>query len=178
MILPVHFAGMPCEMNELKKIAKMNNLKIVEDAAHAAGSEYKKKKIGSFGHSTIFSFHMAKVVSGVEGGCIVTNDRNIAKKAKLIRTHGDSSQYSHKTFGLNFRISDIHSAIIFEQLKKINRFLQHREKLAKKYKDELNQFEFQEIPDFVSKHPYMLFGLLAPQKLRNSLNNFLQKYGI
>jgi len=177
-ILPVDISGMPIDVNAFQDLAKEKNLILIQDSAESIGATYKNKKIGSFGHSTIFSFHMAKVVSGVEGGCIVTNDSDVAKKAKLIRSHGDSSQYTHKMFGLNFRISDLHSVIISEQLKKINRFLQHRDKLAKKYKDELNKFEFQEIPDFVSRHPYMLFGLLTPQKHRNNLNIFLQKNGI
>lgn len=177
-IMPVDVSGMPIDVNAFQDLAKENNLLLIQDSAESIGAEYKNKKIGSFGHSTIFSFHMAKVVSGIEGGCIVTNDKNIANKTKLIRSHGDSSQYLHKMFGLNFRISDLHSAIILEQLKKINRFIRHREKLAKKYKDELNHFEFQEIPNFVSRHPFMLFGLLTPKKHRNSLNQYLQKSGI
>jgi len=177
-VMPVDVSGMPIDVNAFQDLVNEKNLFLIQDSAEAIGAEYKNKKIGSFGHSTIFSFHMAKVVSGVEGGCIVTNDSNIAKKAKLIRSHGDTGQYNHKIFGLNFRISDLHSIIIFEQLKKINQFLQHREKLAKQYKDELNQFEFQKIPDFVSRHPYMLFGILNPKKYRNSLNKFLQKNGI
>ena len=174
-IMPVDVSGMPVDVDSFRELAKEKNLILIQDSAEGIGAKYKQKKIGSFGHSTIFSFHIAKVVTGVEGGCIVTNDNEIAQKARLIRSHGDAGQYVHKIFGLNFRISDLHSAIILEQLKKIDRFLQHRAKLAKKYKDELHQFEFQEIPDFVSRHPYMLFGLLTPKKYRNSLNKYLQK---
>ena len=177
-ILPVDVSGMPIDVNAFQDLANEKDLVLIQDSAESIGAEYKQKKIGSFGHSTIFSFHMAKAVSGIEGGCIVTNDSNIAKKAKLIRSHGDANQYDHKVFGLNFRISDLHSAIILAQLKKIDRFLQHREHLSKIYKDELHQFEFQEIPDFVSRHPYMLFGLLTHKKQRNNLNNYLQKNGI
>jgi len=177
-ILPVDVSGMPIDVNAFQDLANEKDLVLIQDSAESIGAEYKQKKIGSFGHSTIFSFHMAKVVSGIEGGCIVTNDEEIAKKAKLIRSHGDAGQYNHKIFGLNFRISDLHSAIILEQLKKISKFLQHRDNLAKIYKDELHQFEFQEIPDFVSLHPYMLFAILTPKNIRDSLNQYLNKNGI
>ena len=81
-IIPVDVSGMPVDVNAFKTLAKEKNLILIQDSAESIGATYKNKKIGSFGHSTIFSFHMAKVVSGVEGGCIVTNDRNIAKKAE------------------------------------------------------------------------------------------------
>lgn len=177
-ILPVDVSGMPIDVNAFQELVDKKNLILIQDSAEGIGAKYKNKNIGSFGHSTIFSFHMAKVVAGVEGGCIVTNDSKIAKKAKLIRSHGDAGQYFHKIFGLNFRISDINSSIIFEQLKKMNKFLLHRANLAKIYKDELSKFNFQQIPDYVSRHPYMLFALLVPKKQRNSLYNYLQKNGV
>jgi len=177
-ILPVDVSGMSIDIEAFQDLAYRKNLTFIQDSAEGIGAEYKNRKTGSFGHSTIFSFHMAKVVSGVEGGCIATNDEEIAKKAKLIRSHGDVGQYNHKIFGLNFRISDLHSSIILEQLKKISKFLQHRDNLAKIYKEELNQFEFQKIPSFVSCHPYMLFSILVPKKQRNSLNTFLNTTGI
>jgi perosamine synthetase len=177
-IMPVDVSGMPVDVDAFRDLAKEKNLTLIQDSAEGIGAKYKQKKTGSFGHSTIFSFHMAKVVAGVEGGCIVTNDKQIADKARLIRSHGDANQYNHKLFGLNFRISDLHSAIVIEQLKKINKFLKHRQLIAKIYKEELNNFEFQEIPNFVSFHPFMLFAILTPKRIRNNLNKYLQKNGI
>jgi len=177
-IMPVDVSGMSVDIDKFRELSKQKNLILIQDSAEGIGAKYKKKYVGSFGHSTIFSFHMAKVVAGIEGGCIVTNDYKIAEKAKLIRSHGDAKSYDHKIFGLNFRISDLHSAIIFEQFKKINKFLKHRQLIAKIYKTELNNFEFQEIPNFVSNHPYMLFALLTPSKIRNKLNQYLNKNGI
>ena len=121
---------------------------------------------------------MAKIVAGIEGGCVVTNNKKIATKLKLIRSHGDVKQYDSRIFGLNFRISDIHSAIILEQLKKIQTFLLHRQKIADIYKNELSSFEFQKIPDYVTRHPYMLFAILLSPKKRNQLNNYLNSNGI
>lgn len=177
-IIPVDVSGMPIEIDLFQKFAKENNLILIEDAAEALGAQYKNKKIGSFGHSAIFSFHMAKIVTAVEGGIITTNDREIAEKIKLIRSHGDTGGYNSIYFGLNFRISDIHSAIALEQLKKLNQFLKHRNNLAKIYKDELKEFEFQKIPSNVTLHPFMLFSLLLNPKIRNKMNSYLNKNGI
>ena len=177
-IIPVDVAGMPIDIDEFRKFAKIHDLIMIEDAAEGIGASYKNKILGSFGHTTIFSFHMAKVVAGIEGGCIVTNDKKIAQSARLIRSHGDAGQYDSRIFGLNFRISDVHSAIILEQLKKINRFLNHRKKIASIYKEELKNCTFQEIPEYVTRHPYMLFYALFPAKTRNKINNYLNKNGI
>jgi len=177
-IMPVDVSGMSIDIKEFREFSKKNGLILIEDAAEGIGGRYKNHLIGSFGHTTIFSFHMAKVISGIEGGCIVTNDKNVAIKAKYARSHGEVDKYDSRFFGLNFRISDIHSAIILEQLKKINKFLRHRNKLAKIYKEELSNFDFQEIPPFVTLHPYMLFALLVSHKKRDKLNKFLNKHGI
>jgi perosamine synthetase len=178
-IMPVDVSGMPVDISEMTEFADKNNLIVIEDAAEAIGAKYKNKKIGSFGHSTIFSFHMAKVVSGIEGGCILTDNSQIASKLRSIRSHGDVSQYNSKFFGLNFRISDIHSAVITEQLKKLDMFLEHRQNLAKLYKDELsNLVSFQSIPSFVTLHPFMLFAILVKPQIRNKLNKFLNQKNI
>jgi perosamine synthetase len=177
-IMPVDVAGMPIDINQFRKFAYSNNLVLIEDAAEGIGASYKNKILGSFGHTTIFSFHMAKVVAGIEGGCIVTNNKKIADLARLTRSHGSASQYNSKIFGLNFRISDVHSAIILEQLKKINQFLNHRQKIASIYKDELKNCSFQEIPGYVTKHPYMLFSILFPSKTRDKINKYLNNNGI
>jgi dTDP-4-amino-4,6-dideoxygalactose transaminase len=177
-IMPVDVAGMPIDIDEFIDLSKEKNLILIQDSAEGIGAKYKKKNTGSFGHSTVFSFHMAKVVAGIEGGCIVTDDYEIAQKVKLIRSHGDVNQYDHKVFGLNFRISDLHSAIILEQLRKMEKFLKHRQTISKIYKTELNNFEFQEIPKYVSHHPFMLFAMLTPKKIRDNLNQFLNQHGI
>ena len=177
-ILPVDVSGMPIDIIAFRKFAEKHNLILIEDAAEGIGGQYNNKKIGSFGHSTIFSFHMAKVVTGIEGGCVVTDDKKIASMVRLARSHGDVGQYNSTIFGLNFRISDVHSAIALEQIKKMNRFLKHRQKIASLYKDELSSYEFQEIPDFVTLHPYMLFAMLVTPKKRNKLKEFLWKNGV
>ena len=177
-ILPVDVAGMTIDVNQFQEFVKKKNLILIEDAAEAFGGEYCHKKIGSFGHSTIFSFHMAKVIAGVEGGCLVTNDDLIAQNARLVRSHGSTKPYDSKLFGLNMRISDIHSAIILKQLERLEIFLSHRNKLATIYKNGLSEFSFQEIPSYVTLHPYMLFAVLIKPRLRNKLNLFLNKNNV
>lgn len=174
-IIPVDVSGMPIDIDRFKKFSNEKNLVLIEDAAEALGAKYKNKKIGSHGHTAIFSLHMAKIATSIEGGIITTNNKEIARKAKLIRSHGDVGGYDSVNFGLNFRMSDLHASIGVEQIKKINNFLKHRNKLAKIYKEELQGFEFQRIPKYVTIHPFMLFGVLFDKNKRNKINNFLNK---
>ena len=138
--MPVDVAGMPVDIDSFRDLAKTKNLILLEDAAEAMGATYKNKKIGSFGHTAVFSFHIAKIAAGIEGGVVVTNDKKIADLIKLIRSHGDIGGYNSVQFGLNFRTSDIHSAIALEQIKKIEYFVRHRTKMVSVYKDELKRF--------------------------------------
>jgi len=177
-IMPVDVAGMPVDIDAFQDLAKTKKIILLEDAAEAMGASYKNKKIGSFGHTAVFSFHIAKIAAGIEGGVVVTNDKKIADLIKLIRSHGDTGGYNSVQFGLNFRTSDIHSAIALEQMKKIGNFVSHRMKLASVYKDELKDFKFQIIPDYVSCHPYMLFAILVDPHIRNKVNEFLNKNGV
>ena len=174
-IIPVDVSGMPVDIKKFREFSRSNNLILIEDAAEGIGAEFKNKKVGSFGHSTIFSFHMAKVITSVEGGCIVTNDKNIAEKLKLIRSHGSKVPYDSKSFGLNFRISELHSSIGLAQIKKIKNFLKHRNLIAKIYREEIKNYDFQHIPDYVTLHPYMLFGMLTHPKDRDRINKILNK---
>ena len=87
-IIPVHFAGQPCDQKKIAKIAKKNKLYIVEDAAHALGSEYQGKRIGTFGDTTCFSFYATKNITTGDGGAITTNNEKLADKIKTLRLHG------------------------------------------------------------------------------------------
>ena len=178
-VIPVDVAGMPINVDAFAEFAEKNNLIMIEDAAEAMGAEYKNKKIGSFNHTAIFSFHMAKLITSVEGGCIAASDDEIAARCSMIQNHGMLQKYDHKSFGLNFRLTDIQSAIGRVQLKKINKYLKWRNQLAKIYKEELGaSFEYQEIPDYVDVHPHMIFGILAGKRKRDYIMNYLKKNGV
>ena len=170
-VIVVDVAGLPIDIDLLRKLSKKYNFIIIEDAAEALGSKYKNKLIGSFNHTAIFSFHVAKPLTTIEGGCITSNLGTI-RKIKQIRDHGrnQKERYVHDLVGSNFRITDMLSSIGIEQIKKINKYILNRNKIALRYKNELKNIEFQSIPNYVTKHSYMLFLALAPnQKIRNKI---------
>ena len=170
MVIIVDVAGMPVDIDAFTDLSRRYKFILVEDAAEALGSEYKNKKIGSFDHTAIFSFHAAKQITTIEGGCISSNDEKIIKKITRIRDQGRSAsgEYVHSEIGSNFRTTDLQSAIGIEQLKKIDDFLKVRNKIAAEYKSNIKELSFQNIPDYVSKHSYMMFFAFAEnQQIRN-----------
>ena len=119
-VIFVDVAGLANDVDQLIELSKKYDFILIEDAAEALGSEYKNKKLGSFEHTTIFSFHIAKVITTVEGGCITTKDKDFAKKLMAIKDIGRTGQgYKHDYLGSNFRITDIQSTIGIQQIKKI-----------------------------------------------------------
>ena len=148
LLIPVHFAGQPCNMEEIIKIAKENELFIIEDASHAIGSKYPdKSSVGNCKYSdmTIFSFHPVKTLTTGEGGAITTNNKELYEKLLLLRTHGITKNpdllsenpgpwyYEMQELGFNYRLTDIQSALGLSQLKRIESFKQKRRKIVKKY---------------------------------------------
>jgi len=119
-ILVVHLYGHPVDMDPLKEIADDHKLLLLEDSAQAHGALYKGKKAGSLGDGGIFSFYATKNMTTGEGGIIVTNDDDMARKAGLLRNHGQESKYVHVVLGYNYRMTDLMAAIGIVQLKKID----------------------------------------------------------
>jgi perosamine synthetase len=183
-IMPVDVGGMSIDVDGFEKLAKDNDITLIEDAAAAPGGEYKGKKSGSFNHTSTFSFHIAKSIQTIEGGCVLTPDEEFGEKCKSIRNHGMSAPYNAKlnlhydyiNLGLNFRITDVQSAIGLAQLKKVDKQVEHRNNLVKIYKEELADFDFQKVPSYVTKHPYLFFGIML--KDRDSLAKYLIKNDI
>lgn len=161
--LIVDVAGLPIDIDAFLELSRRHKFILIEDAAEALGSEYKNKMIGSFEHLTTFSFHIAKIITTIEGGCVVSKNEDMIEKIKQIREHGSNKneKYVHEVIGSNFRITDLQSAIGIEQLKKIDTFILRRNEIAKKYRKNLEKLEFQIIPHYVTKHTYMLFFALA-----------------
>jgi UDP-4-amino-4,6-dideoxy-N-acetyl-beta-L-altrosamine transaminase len=141
-IIPVHFAGIPCNMEKIRAVADKHNLFVVEDAAHAIGSEYKDSKIGSCKYSdmTIFSFHPVKTITTGEGGAITTNDKELYEKLLSLRSHcmvrGEGWKYEMRSLGFNYRLTDIQAALGISQLRKLDRFKVKRRELFNLYKQE------------------------------------------
>ncbi len=185
-IVAIDFAGHPCEYDEILKIAKKNNLFLIEDACHALGAEYKGKKIGSFADMTVLSFHPVKHITTGEGGMVLTNNKDFYEKLKLFRNHGIEKKPENGTWyyeilepSFNFRISDIQCALGLSQLKKINKFLKKRREIAKKYKKELSKINDLKLPmekDYV-KSAWHLYSIRIT-KDRKKFFDYLTKNGI
>ncbi len=179
-IIPVHFAGQPCEMEKIRSIARQHNLLVIEDACHALGSEYKGGKIGDCQHSdmAVFSFHPVKHVATGEGGAVLTNDTALYKKLQIFRNHGiikNAENFLHPESGLdeetsspnpwyyemqylgyNYRITDMQCALGISQLNKLDSFVARRRELADKYNKSLMDIDWittpYESPDIKSSY--------------------------
>jgi len=177
----VDVAGLPCDLEAIRAIAHQRKLILLEDAAEAFGGEYKGTKLGNFDHVTIFSFHIAKQVTTVEGGAIQTNRDDIVEKLRLVRSHGEGKEkYVHVELGLNFRPTDIQSAIGSAQLAKAEHYLDLRGRIAKRYMDALgDHLTFQHLPAYATRPTWMIFMVLAKDKAeRDRFNHYLNEHGV
>ncbi len=146
-IIPVDFTGQSVDMDRIKEIANKYDLIIIEDAAHALGSEYKGKKVGSQADMVEFSFHPVKPITTGEGGIVTTNNEQFYKKMMLFRTHGITRDnkllnenhgpwyYEQQFLGYNYRLSDLQSALGISQMNKIEKFIKRRREIVKIYNE-------------------------------------------
>jgi|TARA_B110000971_G_scaffold40588_1_gene39794 UDP-4-amino-4,6-dideoxy-N-acetyl-beta-L-altrosamine transaminase len=154
IVMPVHFAGQPCDMPSIYNLSKRYGFKIIEDASHAIGSSYDKIKVGSCAHSdvTVFSFHPVKIITTAEGGMALTNNNDIAERMSRLRAHGITRDikkmnqqpkneiwnYQQIDLGFNYRMNDIQAALGLSQLKRLDDHVKRRHEIAKIYNDEFN----------------------------------------
>lgn len=169
-IIPVHFAGLPCEMDEILKIAERRKLRIIEDCAHAVGTRYRGRPAGTIGASGCFSFYPVKHITTGEGGMLVTEDDRIAKQARIQRAFGidvpafyrqKPGVYDAPILGFNFRMTDIEAAIGICQLKEADGRVEKRIAHAKRLTDILKDvtgLELPAVPDHM-KHSYLFYQL-------------------
>jgi len=144
-IMVVDVFGHPAEWDEILKIADKYNLKVIDDSCEALGAEYKGKKIGQFGSASAFAFYPNKQITTGEGGIIVTDDENIAKVARSLRNQGRGEMGAwlhHERLGYNYRMDEMSAALGVSQLKRIENFLQKREKVAQMYTEKLKKFSW------------------------------------
>lgn len=188
-IIYVDYAGQPCEIDEIKKIAKENNLLLIEDAAHGLGAEYKGNKIGSLADLTTFSFHPVKNITTGEGGMITTNNEEYYQKLLILRNHGlDKTDKSFggawsmnlKELGRNYRLTDFQCALGITQLNKLEMFNQRREEIAKKYIEAFKDNEEITLPKLKDnvKHSWHIFTILLNTLDRNEFFTKLQEKGV
>lgn len=174
-------AGLACDIDAIRAVAAKHQLQLIEDSAEAFGGVYKGKKLGNYDHVTIFSFHIAKQVTTIEGGAIQTNRDDVVERMRLVRSHGEGKEkYVHVELGLNFRPTDIQSAVGIAQLKKAEHYLELRNKIAKMYMDHLGKWlTFQKVPSYVDRTTWMIFMALTKDKAqRDAYNAYLNTHGV
>ena len=189
-VIPVHYRGLPCDMDGLISITQSKNIKIVEDAAHAFGSHYKGKPIGSFGDVTCFSFDPIKVVTCGEGGAIAIRDSSLAsliQKKRILGIDKDTwSRYKHERSwfydvlvpGYRYHMSNINAAIGLVQLKKFKKLNAKRIKIAKKYDRELGKLSGLELLKTDYKDIAFFMYIIKVKKDRDALMKHLKNDGI
>jgi perosamine synthetase len=181
-IMAVHLYGHPCEMDDLVKIAKENNLFLIEDCAEAFGSTYKKKHVGTFGDLATFSFYGNKTITTGEGGMVVTNDETLYDRAYHLKMHGLAKyrQYWHDVLGFNYRMTNICAAIGLAQLEKATEKIQKKRQIAKWYNDALKDLPVKHHGEYGEVfHSYWMYSILVESpKIREDLREFLNDRGI
>jgi UDP-4-amino-4,6-dideoxy-N-acetyl-beta-L-altrosamine transaminase len=148
IVVPVHFAGQPCAMAEIRALADHYRFAIIEDASHAIGARYAQSRVGSGEYSeiTIFSFHPVKIITTGEGGMAVTNDLDLAQRMRLLRSHGITRDttlleggdgadwyYEQQHLGYNYRMTDLQAALGASQMRHLDEFIDQRTRLAARY---------------------------------------------
>jgi dTDP-4-amino-4,6-dideoxygalactose transaminase len=191
-ICVVHYGGYPADMDRILAIANDHGLCVIEDAAHGIGAELNGIKLGAFGNVGCFSFFSNKNMITGEGGMLVTQDPELARKARRLRSHGmtslswdrykgHASSYDVKDLGFNYRITEIASAIGRTQLKKLNKNNQKRAMITEKYKKSLKDVNGLALPfyRYRGKPSYHLFPVIFPnQNRRDHIQSVLREAGI
>ncbi|MEK7663932.1 MAG: DegT/DnrJ/EryC1/StrS family aminotransferase [Patescibacteria group bacterium] len=186
-IMPVHYGGHPCDMDEILKIAKKHNLVVIEDAAHAIGAKYKGRNIGTISDYTTFSFYATKNITTAEGGMVCLKDNNAEEKIRVMSLHGMNrdawKRYSKKGYwyyeikypGFKYNMTDIQASMGMHQIKKLEGFIRKREKIAQFYNKNFKHVKEITIPTprKYIKHARHLYSILIDiDKLKVDRNQF------
>jgi UDP-4-amino-4,6-dideoxy-N-acetyl-beta-L-altrosamine transaminase len=197
IVIPVHFAGEPCDMKAIWALARKYGFRVIEDASHAIGATYGEDKIGGcrFSDITVFSFHPVKIVTTAEGGALTTRDADVAKSLRRLRSHGitrdpvdmSTSQseawyYEQLQLGFNYRMTDLHAALGISQFRRLEDYVSRRQLLASRYDAGLGQLPLQ-LPKRSSGsrsalHLYPVCVNQGAQFDRNSLYRVLRSEGV
>ena len=197
-IIPVHYGGFPCDMKRLRKIARENSLVIIEDAAHACGSIYEGKKIGSMSPFTCFSFHAVKNLATGDGGMITTNNKKYAEHLRRLRWVGITKgtwdrleevskrgrnsyrgygwYYEVKELGYKYHMNDISAALGLVQLEKLDKANQKRRMLAKRYTEYLSNILGIQCPIVHERVVSAQHNYVIRTDHRDELNLYLRKH--
>ncbi|WP_424963012.1 DegT/DnrJ/EryC1/StrS family aminotransferase [Ekhidna sp.] len=180
VIVPVHLYGQCADMDAINAIANQNKLFVIEDLAQAIGSKYKDKKAGNLGHIGVTSFFPSKNLGCFgDGGAIFTNDDELAGKIKMIANHGQSKKYYHDIVGVNSRLDTLQAAILNVKLKKLDSYIEARQRAASCYDHHLVDVSSVVVPQRMkdSTHVFHQYTLKIPGR-RDEIKSYLQNNGI
>ena len=188
-IIPVHIYGQVCNIDEILDVARDNNLKVIEDCAHAIGTFHNSKHVGNLGNTGCFSFYPTKNITTAEGGMVITNSKKIAEKIRQLRSHGMTkslkSRYSSKypwifdivEPGYNYRMDEIRAALGITQLKRIKKINELRKNASFYYHKNLQNIPGIILPDMVNdkSHSYHLYTIRVTKSFKLSRNQLFKK---
>ena len=194
VIVPVHYAGVACDMDAIMAIATKHNLLVVEDAAQAIDSYYKSRPLGSIGHLAAFSFHETKnVTSGGEGGLLVVNDERFVRRAEILWEkgtnraeffRGEVNKYGWVDIGSSFLPSEVNAAFLWAQLENLNDIQSKRKALWETYYQllkplaEKGLFSLPDIPNYATNNAHMFYLVLPSLEARTDLIAYLKNHGV
>ncbi|MFQ5777056.1 MAG: DegT/DnrJ/EryC1/StrS family aminotransferase [Terriglobia bacterium] len=192
-IIPVHYAGHPCDMEALNQLARQFGIKVIEDAAHALGASYRGQKVGTLGDVACFSFYPTKNITTGEGGMLTTNDVALAQRVRVLSLHGISRdawrrysqegswQYDVEDAGFKYNLTDLAAALGIHQLRKLDHFIRRRAQLAAQYGEELAGLPLQRptvLPDLQPAWHLYAVQVSSPHVTRNRLIEELKRRNI
>jgi len=189
-IIPVHFAGKSCNISEIMKIAKKNNLLVIEDCAHAIGTYHKGKHVGTFGDTGCFSFYPTKNITTLEGGMIITKSKKLSKRIMMLKNQGITKtlnerfsngrpwEYDIIEPGYNFRLDEIRSALGISQLDQLENFNKKRRNAAKYYTTKLKGIKGISSPDIINKneHTFHLYIIKIKKDYKLNRDKLFRKF--
>ena len=194
VIVPVHYAGVACDMDAIMSVARKHNLLVVEDAAQAIESFYNKRPLGGIGYLAAFSFHETKnITAGGEGGLLVINDERFVRRAEIIWEkgtnraeffRGEVNKYGWVDTGSSFLPAEINAAFLWAQLENLNEIQTKRKQLWQTYYDHLKPlaekgfFQLPDLPIYASNNAHMFYLLLPDLEKRTALIQYLKENGI
>jgi len=177
-IMPVHLYGQACEMEKIVKIAKANDLFIVEDNAQAHGSSYNGKLTGSFGHANGVSFYPGKNLGALgDAGAVTTDNKELSDKIKALRNYGSPKKYTNTYMGYNCRLDEIQAAFLSVKLKYLNAWTLERKQIALNYNQMLEGLDLK-LPKVEEKSDHVFHLYVVRTEQRDELKNYLHKKGI
>jgi dTDP-4-amino-4,6-dideoxygalactose transaminase len=198
LVIVVHLAGLPCDMHEIYLLSKKYKFKIIEDASHAINAYYKGLRVGNCKYSeiTVFSFHAVKIITSGEGGIAITNNKKLAIKMQLLRSHGVTREkklfqnksinrwyYEQLLLGFNYRLTEFQAALVINQLKRVSKFTKKRNSISRLYDSLLKNLPIKlpvKLSDRISgMHLYIIqLDQKKISKKRDEIINYLHRKGI